>query len=80
MESNERGSIVLGSVTAICVVFFWSGWIVMLTVTFGILLALGIIGFHQQIGDCRQMSAMDFRIAPVPSEATWIASLTLPWI
>ncbi len=28
MESSERGSIILGSVTAICVVFFWSGWIV----------------------------------------------------
>ena len=28
MGSNERGSIILGSVTAICVVFFWSGWIV----------------------------------------------------
>ncbi|MEJ2221874.1 MAG: DMT family transporter [Desulfobacterales bacterium] len=28
MGSSERGSIILGSVTAICVVFFWSGWIV----------------------------------------------------
>jgi drug/metabolite transporter (DMT)-like permease len=28
LGSNERGSIILGSVTAICVVFFWSGWIV----------------------------------------------------
>jgi drug/metabolite transporter (DMT)-like permease len=28
LGSSERGSIILGSVTAICVVFFWSGWIV----------------------------------------------------
>jgi drug/metabolite transporter (DMT)-like permease len=28
LGSNNRGSIILGSVTAICVVFFWSGWIV----------------------------------------------------
>ena len=28
MGSSERGSIILGSVTAICVVFCWSGWIV----------------------------------------------------
>ena len=28
MRNDNRGSIILGSVTAICVVFFWSGWIV----------------------------------------------------
>ena len=28
MRSNDRGSIILGIVTAICVVFFWAGWIV----------------------------------------------------
>ena len=28
MENNNRGSIIWGGVAAICVVFFWSGWIV----------------------------------------------------
>ncbi|UCH22159.1 MAG: DMT family transporter [Deltaproteobacteria bacterium] len=28
MGNNNRGSIILGSVAAICVVFFWAGWIV----------------------------------------------------
>jgi drug/metabolite transporter (DMT)-like permease len=28
LGSNDRGKIILGSVTAICVVFFWAGWIV----------------------------------------------------
>jgi drug/metabolite transporter (DMT)-like permease len=51
LRSNERGSIILGSVTAICVVFFWSGWIVIsrLGVT-GHLTVYDITGLRHGIG------------------------------
>ena len=51
MGSNNRGSIILGSVTAICVVFFWSGWIVIsrLGVT-GHLTVYDLTGLRHGIG------------------------------
>ena len=51
MASSERGSIILGSVTAICVVFFWSGWIVIsrLGVT-GHLTIFDLTGLRHGIG------------------------------
>ena len=51
MGSSERGSIILGSVTAICVVFFWSGWIVIsrLGVT-GHLTIFDLTGLRHGIG------------------------------
>jgi drug/metabolite transporter (DMT)-like permease len=51
LASSERGSIILGSVTAICVVFFWSGWIVIsrLGVT-GHLTIFDLTGLRHGIG------------------------------
>jgi drug/metabolite transporter (DMT)-like permease len=51
LQSSERGSIILGSVTAICVVFFWSGWIVIsrLGVT-GHLTVFDLTGLRHGVG------------------------------
>ena len=51
MGSKDRGSIILGSVTAICVVFCWSGWIVIsrLGVT-GHLTVFDLTGLRHGIG------------------------------
>lgn len=51
MGSNDRGSIILGSVAAICVVFFWSGWIVIsrLGVT-GHLTVFDLTGLRHGVG------------------------------
>ena len=51
MGSKDRGSIILGSVAAICVVFFWSGWMVIsrLGVT-GHLTVFDLTGLRHGIG------------------------------
>jgi len=51
LGSKDRGSIILGSVAAICVVFFWSGWMVIsrLGVT-GHLTVFDLTGLRHGIG------------------------------